>query len=495
MRSVLVSLCLVSALFSACSSTDGVEPTNGGAGGMSGGAGKASGGAGANDAAGASGASGAGDEAGAAGSAGSAGSDGPSVCLDAGLGEIELVVTGLPVTVAARVRISGPEESLESESTTLSSVSGGQYVVSAQRVYDANPLVRTAYDAQVDRPSFCLEDDGTQTVNVNYAKVTPSNRLWALVRTHGPTTLLGFAANQLAASGSPDGASASLPVERSMAFDHDGNLWAASTGDAQPSVVRYSAAWLAGVGVPRTDFAFSVPANCAPAIQAVALDASGNVWLSSCSKQVLRLDPMGSPGASEEPEDLAASVTLSGLNQPSEDLAFDSAGNLWLAAGGRVLRFDRARLGSDDSGAPDLALDVTSDEATPQALVANFLAFDTSGNLWAIDSAGHALFEVAKSDLDQEGTHTVAAKVKIALALPSVDPYAMMSRPAFDDEGSLWLPLVTGEFGKLTAEQLAVSSSAATPTVPAVVISHGASSEAFAFFPAAGGLPLPSAQP
>jgi streptogramin lyase len=136
-------------------------------------------------------------------------------------------------------------------------------------------------------------------------------------------------------------------------------------------------------------------------------------------------------------------------------------------------------------------LDVTTGEASPTALAANFLAFDVAGNLWLTDVAGDMLFEVAKMDLDGEGTHAVVAKVLLALASSSI-----LGRPTFDDAGSLWVSLSEGNFAKLTAEQLSVSSTAAEPTEPSVLISNqGVGPDALAFFPAASGLPLPSAQP
>lgn len=120
-----------------------------------------------------------------------------------------------------------------------------------------------------------------------------------------------------------------------------------------------------------------------------------------------------------------------------------------------------------------------------------FLAFDVAGNLWATDVAARTLFEIAKTDLDQQGTSTIAAKVQLSL-----DSSFDLGRPAFDDQGSLWVSTAQYSFGKLTAQQLAVSSSAAQPTVPAVVISDvGIGPDALAFFPAASGLPLASAQP
>jgi hypothetical protein len=498
MRGVLASLCLLPALFSACSSSDEQPVAVGGTAGV---AGKPSAGAGGTSSAGASGESGESGASGAAelagdagaGDTGAAGAAGPSGCAESGQGDIELVVSGLPASIAANVSIAGPHAALESESITLRHVPGGSYSVGAKRVYDDNALVRAAYDAQISSPTFCLDDGGTQTVDVSYQKVAPSNQLW----THNGdqnAPLLGFAASALTTSGSPTATSrAKLPIGGAFAFDREGNLWAAGASAAQPTVARYAAAWLAGVGVPLSDFAYNLALDCSPKVEALALDSSGNVWLSACGKRVLRIDrPDATPGAAEEPIDIAANVTLSGFSEQNEDLAFDSAGNLWVAAGGRVLRFDRARLVHDDAGAPDLALEVTSDDATPQPLSASFLAFDVAGNLWASDLAAKAVLELDKAMLEQRGTSTVAAKVRVSLDVQALD-----GRPAFDDEGSLWLSLSAGKFAKVTAEQLAVSSSASAPTVPALVIASPDLSDAggLAFFPAASGLPLPSAQP
>ena len=298
MRAALFSLCLVPVLFAACSSSD--DPKGGSS--HAGAAGQTSGGAGAGGAAGS-----ADDSAGAAGTSGAAdaaGSDGVS-CVELGQGQIKLVVTGLPATVAASITLSGAHEESLSESTTLTDVDGGSYTVSAERVYDADPLVRTAYDAQISRPEFCLQDGRTQTVTVSYSKIVPSNQLWTIGI---DSTLFGFASDKLTSSGSPVPTStAKLPVGTSMAFDRDGNLWVAGASVADPTVARYAAVWLAGVGVPHPDFAYNLPIACVPAIKGVALDGSGNVWLSACGKQVFRIDrPEETPGANEEPVDIAA---------------------------------------------------------------------------------------------------------------------------------------------------------------------------------------------
>jgi len=156
------------------------------------------------------------------------------------------------------------------------------------------------------------------------------------------------------------------------------------------------------------------------------------------------------------------------------------------------VRFDKARLAHGDTRAPDLTLSVTTSDDPPKDLAANFLAFDAHGNLWALDFAGNGAFEIAKANLVGTGAHTVVSPAHVVLAVQAV-----LGRPAFDDGGSLWLPLSQGKFGKLTPALLSVSTDAGAPTTPAVVISSSdiGSADSFAFFPAAVGLPLASAQP
>ena len=188
---------------------------------------------------------------------------------------------------------------------------------------------------------------------------------------------------------------------------------------------------------------------------------------------------------------MTPAVTLTGV-AANEDLAFDSGGNLWVADDGKVVRFDKARLAHDDADTPDLILNATTADDPPKDLSANFLAFDAHGNLWALDFAANGAFEIAKASLTGTGTHTVVSPAHVV-----VDVQAVFGRPAFDDGGALWLPLAKGTFGKLTPALLSVNSDAGSPTTPAAVISSPdvGSADSLAFFPAASGLPLASAQP
>ena len=469
MRGVLLSLCAGLALVSGCDSSGAVTIGGGDAGA-------------------------AGDSS--EGPSADAGAAGAGACEPSGSGDIVLKVNGLPGGVDASIVIDQPypgsDGQTATQSKTLSGVDGGAWGVLAKRVYDADPTVRTAYEPSVSTPQFCLADGGSQTVTVTYEAIASSNKLWTINGPGGTAPLLGFASALLTETSAPEvSAAVDAPAGGSLAFDFDGNAWIGGATVGDPTIARYAARSLGDTGTPLPDFAFNVPAiGCVPAVRGLALDSQGNLWLSTCAN-VLRIPKTAYTPGSGDTTDVEADVTLSGLTT-NEDLAFDSAGNLWVASEDKVSRFDKARLAADDADAPDLTLSVTTDDATPKALAANHLAFDASGNLWAIDFAGNAAFEIAKADLSGTGEQTAVAVVHV-----TVDVEAVMSRAAFDDEGALWLSLAAGKFGKLTPAQLAVSSDAGAPTAPEIVLASPdvGYANGIAFFPAASGLPLASAQP
>jgi ligand-binding sensor domain-containing protein len=396
----------------------------------------------------------------------------------------------LPTGVDPSFELRGPDGSLVAASE-LGALPAGPYTLTVNRVYDTDPIVRSAFDPEAASVTICQPADNQQ-YSAKYQKVASSNQLWTLNGPGAAAGLLGFGSDTLAATGAPPASSAvDAPVGNSLAFDFDGNLWAGGASVGDPDVQRFPAAALGGAtAVP--DLAFSVPAiGCVPAIKGLAVDATGDLWLSTC-KNVLRIPRSAfTVQADLTTRDVDASVTLSGLAS-NEDVAFDKAGNLWVAGDGKVSRFDKARLAHDDADAPDLTLSATTDDVTPKDLAANFLAFDKTGNLWALNFAGNAVFEITKADLAGTGT-----KVAVSPKHVVVDVEGVLARPAFDDGGALWLPLAKGKFGKLTPAWLAVNSDAGSPTAPAITITSAdvAYASGLAFFPAASGLPLASAQP
>jgi sugar lactone lactonase YvrE len=188
-------------------------------------------------------------------------------------------------------------------------------------------------------------------------------------------------------------------------------------------------------------------------------------------------------------------VLLNGVTD-NAGIAFDSEGNLWVAGGDALLRFDASRLGEVDSDPPDLALAVKRTDDINADLEALHLAFDADGNAWGVDFGTNTIFQVAAADLLGTGETDVEAAVSFTVGVS-----ALLNAPAFDDGGGLWIGLANtaagGTFGRFSPEQLTMSTgtgAAVTPEVLITSISVGTDLPV-AFFPAAEGLPLFHALP
>jgi hypothetical protein len=398
-------------------------------------------------------------------------------CATDGTGTLLIEVSGLPDGVAPDIDISGPIDLNATESGALEGVDAGGYSISAARVFDEDPLVRTVFEGTVNRQSLCVAEGRTTKVQVEYLAIPTSNKLWM------PTGLdeegAAFSSAKLDASGTTD---ASVLVDgdvgKSVAFDRDGNLW---TLGNSAEVRRFSAASLATSGDKEPDVSFTLPEiDCAPGLSSLALDQSGNLWLSSaCADMVVRVPAEELTGTGEEK---ISDVLIAGATA-ADGLAFDRDGNLWVAGGVTLARYDASRLGEPTGEAPDLSIDVKDGAGE---LMAAYLAFDKAGNLWSVPLAG-PLFQIAASDLEGTGTKTVDVNVSIAL-----DVEALAHQPAFDDSNGLWLSWTDGRVARLAPEQLGTSATPGSPVTPSVVIQSASvgASLPLAFFPAPQGLPL-----
>jgi streptogramin lyase len=291
-----------------------------------------------------------------------------------------------------------------------------------------------------------------------------------------------FASELLAASGTKvPSVSVDGPIGKSIAFDRDGNLWTLGPTLDFPMVIRLPAAALGTSGKKTADVSFNVPeVECLPAMRSLALDGSGNLWLSACGDSILRI-PAGELSGVDG--DKVADVLIAGLTE-NDGMAFDKAGNLWVAGGPTIVRYDAARLDDSTGDAPDLSLAVKDDTF---GLKASNLTFDQAGNLWGTDFGANVVFQIAAADLEGTGEVEVLANVSIEIGVS-----ALLNQPAFDEGNNLWMGLDQGRIGMLTAAQLSASTAAGSPATPKVLIKSSSVDSLLpvAFFPAPVGLPL-----
>jgi hypothetical protein len=408
---------------------------------------------------------------------GAGGSDSPSLCPTDGTGTVVIEVVGLPAGIDPAISLDGT--SMETNASGSLSLDTGFYLATAGRVYDEDPIVRTVYAGTVSAPSFCLADGATYRLRVSYAPIPSSNKLW--LATGKDDELAGFSSADIAETVMTEPTvSIDTPGAGSIAFDKDGNLWAVGPTIGEDMLVRIPAAQLGESGTREPDIKITVPEITAfPYINHIAFDPLGNLWLSASGDQLFRLNAADLTTSGEKVSDVLFTEVIN-----NQGIAFDAAGNLWVAGGPTVERFDASRLDLSDTDPPDLELEVEA-ALNNTVLGITELAFDKAGNLWGI--ANSSVVQLAASDLDGSGRERVKANVSF-----DVDVLALPLTPAFDDGNGLWVSLADGGFGRYAPETLSHSVAAGTPVDPDILIRSEAitSSLPIALFPAPEGLPL-----
>lgn len=222
-------------------------------------------------------------------------------------------------------------------------------------------------------------------------------------------TLLAFDPEALRSSGSrlarttivPSAGSLKSPT--GLAFDSQQRLWVA---DFTGTLSRFDVQQLATGGAQLPAVVVNVPGNPA----AMAFDASGSLWVSDNVLHVIRKYTSAQLATSGSPlPDVVLSATDLSLVNPA-GLAFDAAGNLWVAnIGGRTLAsFSPNHLSRTGSPAPDVL--ITANGGSLSVPVS--LAFDAGGNLWVVGGGG-ALTKFSQASLSTSGPAVPALRVQI----------------------------------------------------------------------------------
>lgn len=407
------------------------------------------------------------------------------VCGSSSTGKIVVTVSGLPSGLSASVNLVAggvTQTATTPTTTTLDSIASGTYTVSADIVTQADPIVRTAYKGTVSVASVQVCDGETATLDVTYAPIATSNKMW-WGNENGESPTLAYASSHLASSGSPApdieaGTEGAIPGE----FDSDGNLWVID--GVGKSIKRYSADSLGAGGSQSADVEIDAAelAGGSPGPVSMTFDSKGDLFVGiAFSKTIVRFDRdqgLAVKGAGVH----APNATITVPDVPNA-LAFDKDDNLWAAcANARVIKVPTPH----DSGSITSPPDVSIEGSTPSPVVSTLsnpvgLAFDAAGNLW-VDYDG-TFAALTSSDRSGSGEVSVTPAIQIQSDVTSLPGVI-----AFDESGGLWFAYSQGKIAKFGSSQLAASGTV-TPEVILTSASIG-SATGPALYPAPKALPL-----
>jgi YVTN family beta-propeller protein len=339
---------------------------------------------------------------------------------------------------------------------------------------------------------------GVIITNIDGAKI-PTANLW-VVDSSG-NRVLKYNATSLSGSNGPNAAfvvghsdftttgggttqnKLSFPAA-GVAFDQFGNLWVADNQNAR--VLEYSAASLSGPNGPnairvigQTGFTSSFGgttqnkfAVSSAGPRGIAFDQSGNLWVADLlNHRVLEFSAASLSGPNG-PNAIRVigqtnftnsfvNATQNGLSGPLA-LAFDQSGNLWVVDGTsdpggstnnnhRVLEYSASSLSGPNGpnaifvvGQPDFTSATGGTTQNRITQPAPGIAFDSAGNLWIPDVAGHRVLEYSAASLSgSNGPNAirVIGQTDFTHATPAVSQNGLQypTNVAFDAAGNLWV--------------------------------------------------------
>jgi hypothetical protein len=381
------------------------------------------------------------------------------------------------------VVVTGPQSYSKTvtSTTTLTGLPAGSYTVTAATVLGHDSIVPAAYVATVTGNPSSVTASATATATVTYAVRPGSGAAWVVggfpfVNAVVPNAALSFTSAQLRATGTPTpvatvnlATTAGANTDASdAAFDSAGNLWIANQNSN--NVIELTPTQLAGSGSPTPAVTITMPSDSAGPI-ALRFDAHHNLWIANqWAGTIIELTPAqlvsgtAAPTVTIQDGPPEHSFQTSGNNP--EGLAFDAAGNLWVASQwrGNVIEYTATQLTTSGSPTPAVTLTPTlPNPSSDSSVVAPIgLTFDSQGNLWI---SGLGVYEVAASALTTSGSPAAAKWFT-----PPRGPhgfYALVTGVTFDDSGNLWFSgFDFGIIGEYTAAQIAAGGDPA----PAVEI-------------------------
>lgn len=406
-------------------------------------------------------------------------------CDTTGTGNIAVSITGLPAGMDANVWAIGPADTVQlTETSTLTGVSGGRYHFTSIPVEVVDSTVSRMLVGTVPTNFFCLRDGAAINVAIPHTQVGSSGKVWVGAGYNS----LGFTTAQLATTATlaPQVTSATRG-SAGAAFDNFGNLWVRGFTASEPFLMRYSAASLASNGAPVPDRAINLSGVSCEGTTGMAFRSDGSLWISiGCEQRVVQLAAaqLATSGT------VTPTTQITGLVAP-EGLAFDLAGNLWVADATHLRRYNSARLSLSITTAADLR--ATFKTPSPPApadtsLNVHNIAFSPSGELWLSTYGQNALYRVEAAVVAATGAqHTLVSRIIY------FSSFAQPRGFAFDNTGGVFIAYLASSFARLSPAQLGSSVLLPSTVTPGKVYASSsivAFAENVALYPAPAATPL-----
>lgn len=335
-------------------------------------------------------------------------------------------------------------------------------------VYDATMTVGTAVSPET--AVVTLNTTATVNVSYAARPGTGSLWVGSAAGGIGSSAFLAYSATQLQSNTSAEPSITLVPhdnaVPAAAALDAGGTLWAAMNYDNSVA----NTGTVVGFGQNQLQLAARLPYPVTPLVtltvtggareflRGMAVDGDGSVWVTKYTASTIdlfwpsQLAATGSPAPA-----ITLSATSGSLSGPAA-LAFDGNVNLWVAnaTSNTVVQFTSMQ--TQASGSPTPAVTVSANSGSLDRPAA--LAFDAAGNLWVANANSSTVVEFTGSQLATSGTPTPAVKLSAnngSLSGPS--------SLAFDASGDLWVANQVGNtIVEFAADQLGASG-APTPIV------------------------------
>jgi sugar lactone lactonase YvrE len=295
-----------------------------------------------------------------------------------------LIVTVEPVTNAmATVVVSGPNGYTAdfSATDTLVGLAAGSYAVTRATATTSNGIVGLLFADTATRSPANVAIGDTALIAITFARIPGSGGLWVTSSDSGQRVAAQYTPTQLTTA-APAGVSLTV-AGADAAFDVSGNLW---IGDSSGNTItEYAAAKLTITGTPTAAVTITSTALQGPV--GLVFDGPGDLWVSNYDGNTIvefTARQLKTGGA------LKPAVVISGLalDGPAR-MAFDTSGNLWVpnAISSTVVALAPSSLVA--SGTPQPAVTLTAIDSSLSAPTG--LAFDPAGNLWVANSAGKTI--------------------------------------------------------------------------------------------------------